>query len=702
MGMRKLLFLQTILLLVGNLFGQNPTLFSPLYSEAPLPEVLLKSSGSKYFELLENSSTEDEARFYLESNFTLDELMESGLVLFNDPVSKYINAVADELLAHDPALRKQLRFYTVRAAAPNAFATDRGSIFINLGLLSRLENEAQLAFIIAHELVHYLEQHNQNTFVEYARIDRSQGVFKRRSNFQRLLQKNNYSKSLEKAADADGLDWYLKSKYSLEAALSTFDILAFSHVPYKNSPFDPGFLEGPNIKLPKAYLLEKVNPVRMLDDDDHLSTHPSVLERKQLIKQAISELSNKGRYSFILAEEAFRAMRLQTRYELIRVQLQNRQYVEALYQAFLLGEEQATNPFVLEVKAKALYGIAQYENANRLREIYDPIRIAEQQGQIQQLYYLIHQLSSKELNVLAAYHCWQAHKALPDSEGLRLAAQDMIEDLVIYTIDGDPFTFFKQEALPPGVTEFLPYAFADLLQDPAFTACLEKGTRFEQPQRLNAKQAQKQRIRSIEKGASLGLDQLVFVNPFYQKLNLKNDNPVLYIESEDRQKDYVEMLQRNGKRLDLEVGILDVEQVDSSSAINSFNDMVRVNNWMEEHLSHDMYMISSTYDEVLPVCDNWGVDHFAYSGTISARTKGQGKTAEAVFSFLFVFTSPIGVYKVATPSYGGVHFLAVFDVRQSKTLMTSVNFLDTLDKDALIESNIYWALKQVKRKSKNR
>ena len=42
----------------------------------------------------------------------------------------------------------------------NAFALPNGSIYINQGLLSRFQNEAQLATVLAHEGTHFTHRHS--------------------------------------------------------------------------------------------------------------------------------------------------------------------------------------------------------------------------------------------------------------------------------------------------------------------------------------------------------------------------------------------------------------------------------------------------------------------------------------------------------------------------------------------------------------
>jgi beta-barrel assembly-enhancing protease len=53
----------------------------------------------------------------------------------------------------------RLRIYLLDLPGLNAFVLPNGAIFVQTGLLLRLENESQLAAVIAHEIVHFREKH---------------------------------------------------------------------------------------------------------------------------------------------------------------------------------------------------------------------------------------------------------------------------------------------------------------------------------------------------------------------------------------------------------------------------------------------------------------------------------------------------------------------------------------------------------------
>lgn len=86
-----------------------------------------------------------------------------GALLGDAAVDAYLQSVLDALY---PEFKGAVRVRTVSDPGLNAFALPNGSIYIHLGLLARLENEAQLAAVLAHEGAHFVyrhgHQHSQN------------------------------------------------------------------------------------------------------------------------------------------------------------------------------------------------------------------------------------------------------------------------------------------------------------------------------------------------------------------------------------------------------------------------------------------------------------------------------------------------------------------------------------------------------------
>ena len=84
-------------------------------------------------------------------------LRRSALLLRDEKLKAYVEGIACRLGAeHCP----DIRVFLVRTPLFNASMAPNGMIQIWTGLLLRIENEAQLAAVIGHEIAHYLQRHS--------------------------------------------------------------------------------------------------------------------------------------------------------------------------------------------------------------------------------------------------------------------------------------------------------------------------------------------------------------------------------------------------------------------------------------------------------------------------------------------------------------------------------------------------------------
>jgi beta-barrel assembly-enhancing protease len=81
---------------------------------------------------------------------------------YDDPLlEEYLARVGDRLTSEEvrAAGGPGFRFGVMRDPTLNAFAMPNGKIYVHTGLLSRLDNEAQLATILGHEMTHVTHRH---------------------------------------------------------------------------------------------------------------------------------------------------------------------------------------------------------------------------------------------------------------------------------------------------------------------------------------------------------------------------------------------------------------------------------------------------------------------------------------------------------------------------------------------------------------
>ncbi len=169
-----------------------------------------------------------------------------GLVLHDPGLQAYIDAVGKRILGDRPAPEKvTYRFFVMRDPTVNAFALPNGSVYITTGLLSLLENEAQLAGILGHETVHVYERHSylENRSIRkktvaseiiaaaassvpggYGLAAASAVAASEVSNLLLLESIYGYSREKESQADRDGLAAMTVAGYDPHAMAATFEL----------------------------------------------------------------------------------------------------------------------------------------------------------------------------------------------------------------------------------------------------------------------------------------------------------------------------------------------------------------------------------------------------------------------------------------------------------------------------------------------
>ncbi|MBU3947835.1 MAG: M48 family metalloprotease [Proteobacteria bacterium] len=91
--------------------------------------------------------------------------------IIDDPVIiKYVNDIGTKILASAPPQPFTYQFYVVRDENFNAFAGPAGHIFIHSGLIAAMDNEEELAGIMAHEITHVICRHLSEQYEKSKKI----------------------------------------------------------------------------------------------------------------------------------------------------------------------------------------------------------------------------------------------------------------------------------------------------------------------------------------------------------------------------------------------------------------------------------------------------------------------------------------------------------------------------------------------------
>lgn len=209
----------------------------------------------------------------------------------DDDLDRYVNEVGHRLAAvsHRPDIPFQ--FKVIDSSVPNAFALPGGPIAIHRGLLASLENEAQLAAVLGHEIGHvtarhYVQSLSSSMLLNVGLVAVGVGVSMSKTDFGQPIMLGSvvaanlasmkFSRSHEEQSDLVGIEYMTRAGYDPMGAVQLQEY--FYKVVEKEKK--PDWLEG------------------------LFRTHPFSVERMETNRRVVNSMPRRPEWT--LGEENFR------------------------------------------------------------------------------------------------------------------------------------------------------------------------------------------------------------------------------------------------------------------------------------------------------------------------------------------------------------------------------------------------------------
>jgi len=652
-----------ILLLVCwqyQLMGQFESDYSRLKPSGKIPAYLsipFLEAYNPFDTRTENTDapvTEDD--FWQESNYYLNQLLISGKILYNDPVSKYIGQVADHLLRSHPELRRKLRFFAVKSPSLNAFSSNQGVILINVGLLARLENEAQLAFILSHEISHIISRHQMDFYLASreweTKLDQTTDKHSMRK---MLMEQRKYSQETELEADQLGLKIFMASRYDLNAIPSCFDIIRQKDIAYDEKAFHPSFFDIPHVQYPDTFFLPSYDsiPEDILIFQQYNSTHPAAELRQKVLMDSITEkIEDFGGRSLFMSESAdFYHIREICRFETCFSYLAHGDYEKSFYWSYLLLQKYPRNQFLKICLGQALYRLAKFKQVGKFWDIHT--NFEQVSGKSRSLFYFFEQITPEALLTIALVYNWRLHIQYPSEEMLDHIIQDIMQELGHHYVD--QLSYYHQNVNIDDVEDFHRYALAEALKYDEFVnkfshqlgatadSSVHTGTSSSDPIQDVAT--------TLEKGLNLGLDKIMIVDPVYYIVDDRLSRRKQLENAKRKQRQILHMIKEHATSLELNYGILTGNSIELEDTL-AFEDLYLLNEWFNERNNQQgLDLVSIYYNEVQKLKEKYQTPHFVWieAGNIAHSRSNKGLVLSA--GILLPVLLPYSIIYTQTPKH---------------------------------------------------
>lgn len=217
---------------------------------------------------------DEEAELVLGETISMEAFSRYGGLYKNDSLTLYINLVGKTVAEVSDRPELAYHFAILDSHEENAFAAPGGFVFVTIGLLRALQNEAELAGILGHELAHINRKHMLDTLQRSSVLSNVSELSMAAMNkdpqmlgaaidqVSDMLFTHGIDKELEYEADLFGLEYAYRAGYAPQGLQDYLQRLA-----------------------------RKQNSTQSV----FFTTHPPVGERLQRVKQKLTKLPKDNR-----------------------------------------------------------------------------------------------------------------------------------------------------------------------------------------------------------------------------------------------------------------------------------------------------------------------------------------------------------------------------------------------------------------------
>jgi Zn-dependent protease with chaperone function len=677
----------------------------------------------------------NEKKFAIEIDFEMRNFLNSGRVIYNCEASEYVEKVADKLLKNNQNLRNELSFYIVKSTDVNAFTYSNGMVFVHIGLLANVKSEAQLAFILAHEISHYQLHHSFEKYKQ-SKIQQKKAAKSNGDGAEAFLNLMSYSRDKELEADKNGLKLFLQSDYASSASLGVFDVLKFADYPLENKMILRESFETPFFKISPIIFPDTASLIQNIEDaNDSLSTHPNILNRITNIKKELKNTSEKGS-NFLVSENQFNQIKRAARIELSNIYLLERNYISAFYNSFILLEEEPQNKELLLSELKALFFIQNYLNQNLKSKIaLSPKKI---KGEIQKLHAFFNKAQKSDMNAFILRLSWRLRSSLGNDPDAIKYSNFCIKDFVTYVSKNyehfKPISEFqdtlfihnyeynkntssktsksglkslkrKSEYPHYSISHF---AMSDFIEDKNFKQTFEEVTKGLESKTIDESdskedEAEKDEALITKRKSAFTKKEKPLIDEAIKDLlvvdinnlffDLRKEDPLRYLTVKEKQLELLNLIQETSKLNGVKVHVFNpIELNENDSAI--YSERVAMKNWIKSRLIGDEYEYADSKDQevIQKIIKKYNAKHICFINSIAAldqKEVGENQIGLFLLSFL---VPPLPIYfgyQLFKPLKASGMYIPIYNLENGKIAYKHEQYFNDLNKIDFTRSEFY-------------
>ncbi len=355
------------------------------------------------------------------------EEIEEGIYVKGSKFHDLLEEILLEIRTKNPSLPSDLRILVSKHPNVNAYSMPDGTLVMNMGSFKFLENEDQIASIIAHEIAHHVLKHVLNSQIKQIDDDIS-GKYKSKIKsikqikvgqnsqafqlMQNLLYEQGANQRMqENEADSLGFIYFQKTKYKNIEFVNAFKLLQrYDTLKPMGLPIDvySKYFDLPEQNFKEKWLemedfsqydytkfIEKMNK-------DSIASHPEAVERIMALKTDFPILKETD--SAQMPTEKFLELQNMAKWEEVPNLFFLKQYGMAIFVSLLRLEEGQDDKFYKYWLGKSFEKVYEARKQYRLNRYLDVVNPTDQSESYQQFLSFMWNLNLEELKNIADFY----------------------------------------------------------------------------------------------------------------------------------------------------------------------------------------------------------------------------------------------------------------------------------------------------------
>ncbi|MBL7737808.1 MAG: M48 family metalloprotease [Chitinophagaceae bacterium] len=418
-------------------FQKDDTILRRKYADQSVKkkEILLASVEKQY--------AKDYKDIYGQQFESIGELWNSTRPVTSPEAHDYLQSIIQKIITVNPELKgTDARVVFSRDWWPNAVSMGDGTIAINAGLLVHLDNEAELVFVVCHEMAHYYLEHTQKAIKKYVEAINSaeyQAELKRLSKqkygankdveklaMSTIFHSRRHSRENEADADKQAYLFMKRTGYDCGAIIATLELLdkvddSLFHKPinveqafhFTGYPFRKKWIQK------ESFIFSQVDDNSSLTkkEKDSLKTHPDCSRRISLLTDSVNSLAGTGK-KFIVNEDLFKKLKQDFLVELAEECYRGNEWSRNLYYHLIFLQEGKNRRLAIYSIARCLNGLYEKQKEHKFGTAVD----TENKGYPADYNLLLRMLGRLRLDEIASlsyYFCRQYETEMQGDEHFR-------------------------------------------------------------------------------------------------------------------------------------------------------------------------------------------------------------------------------------------------------------------------------------------